>query len=318
MTMKRRDFLTKGAAGMAGLSMGSMLLKPESAVAAKAEKTGQRVEELALKKGYMLGTFPNRNEYSVMQQFRMLRDAGFEGVEPDSGLDRTEVLRAAEETGLEIPSIVVSTHWSQPLSSPDPAVRQAGLDGLEVALEDAHEYGAKRILLVPGRVTEETTYDVVYQRSQSEISKMVPLAEELGVTIAIENVWNRFLLSPLEAAKYVDEFNSDAVGWYFDIGNLMNYGWPQHWIRILGKRISMIHIKEYSMEKRNSEGPGAGFRVNYLEGDNNWPEIMEALRDVGYSGEYGIAEPPYREEEIPHDRWLKEYVSDRMDEIFSM
>jgi L-ribulose-5-phosphate 3-epimerase len=316
MTMKRRDFLRKGSAGLAGLTMGSMLMNPE--IAAASSKKGERVENLSLKKGYMLGTFPDRNEYSVMEQFRMLRDAGFHGVEPDSGLDRSEVLAAKEDTGLEIPSIVVSTHWSQPLSSPDPEVRQAGLDGLEVALEDAHEYGAGRILLVPGRVTEEITYDTVYQRSQEEISKMVPLAEELGVTIAIENVWNRFLLSPMEAAKYVDDFNSDAVGFYFDIGNLLNYGWPQHWIRILGQRISMLHIKEYSMEKRSSEGPGAGFRVNYLEGDNNWPEIMQALRDIGYSGEYGIAEPAFREQDIPHDRWLKEYVSARMDQIFAM
>ncbi len=313
--MKRREFLQKGSAGLAGLTMGSMLMNPETASAKK--KSGMPVQQLSLKKGYMLGTFPDRNEYTIMEQFQMLRDAGFHGVEPDSGLDRAEVLAAKEETGLEIPSIVVSTHWSQPLTSPDPSVRQAGLDGLEIALEDAHEYGAGRLLLVPGRVTDEISYDTAYQRSQEEISKMVPLAEELRVTIAIENVWNRFLLSPMEAARYVDEFNSDYVGWYFDIGNILNYGWPEHWIRILGERISMLHIKEYSMEKRSSEGPGAGFRVNYLEGDNNWAEIMQALRDVGYSGEYGIAEPAFREQDVPHDRWLKEYISDRMDTIFA-
>jgi len=313
--MKRREFLQKSSAGLAGLTMGSVLMNHETTSANK--KTGQPVQELSLKKGYMLGTFPERNEYTVMQQFQMLKTAGFHGVEPDSGLDRSEVLAAKEETGLEIPSIVVSTHWSQPLTSPDPSVRQAGLDGLEIALEDAHEYGAARLLLVPGRVTDEITYDTAYKRSQEEISKMVPLAEELNVTIAIENVWNRFLLSPMEAARYVDEFNSDYVGWYFDIGNILNYGWPEHWIRILGERISMLHIKEYSMEKRNSEGPGAGFRTNYLEGDNNWAGIMQALRDVGYRGEYGIAEPAYREQDIPHDRWLKEYVSDRMDTIFA-
>lgn len=310
--MKRRDFIKKGSAGLAGLTMGSYLIN------SKPAEEFYKADDAYLKKAYMLGTFPNRNDYTIMEQFQMLENCGFHGVEPDSGLDRTEVLRARDETGLEIPSIVVSTHWSQPLSSPDPSVRRAGLDGVEIALEDAHEYGAKCILLVPGRVTEEVTYDMVYQRTQAEINKVVPLAEELGVKIAIENVWNQFLLSPLEAARYVDEFNSDAVGWYFDIGNILNYGWPQHWIRILGERIMMIHIKEYSIQKRNDEGPYAGFRVNYLEGSNNWPEIMKALKDINYNGKYGIAEPAFREPDVSHERWLKEYVSDRMDTIFAM
>ncbi len=312
--MKRKEFLRTSSAGLAVLTLGSMF--PTSA-SAQTQKNIQDTESW-LKKAYMLGTFPDRNEYSVMEQFQMLRDAGFHGVEPDSGMNRDEILEAKQETGLEIPSLVVSTHWTYPLSDPDPSTRRAGLDGLEIALEDAAEYGAKCILLVPGRVTEEVPYDLVYRRSQEEISKMVPMAEELGVTIAIENVWNQFLLSPMEAARYVDEFNSSNVGWYFDIGNIMNYGWPQHWIRILGKRISMIHIKEFSLEKRNQEGLWAGFQVNFLEGDNNWPEIMAALKDVGYEGGYGIAEPAYRDEDIPHDRWLKEYVSGRMDTIFAM
>lgn len=273
---------------------------------------------LSLKKGFMLGTFPERDQYSVLEQFQMLKKAGFHGVEPDSGLNRVEVLQASKETGLELPSVVCSTHWSSPLSSPDPEVREAGLDGMRIALQDAYEYGSKCVLLVPGRVTEDVSYDIVYRRSQAEIKKLIPMAEDLGITIAIENVWNQFLLSPMEAARYVDEFESSAIGCYFDIGNILNYGWPQHWIRIMGDRIAMIHIKEYSFEKRNSDGPFADFRVNYLEGDNSWPEIMQALKDVGYSSEYGIAEPPYRDSEIEHDTWLKEYVSERIGEIFSM
>ena len=159
------------------------------------------------------------------------------------------------------------------------------------------------------------SYDDAYRRSQREIRKAVPLAEELGVIIAVENVWNRFLLSPMEAARYVDEFESPYVGWYFDIGNIRNYGWPEQWIRILGERIAMVHLKEYSMEKRNREGPRAGFRVNFLEGDNDWAAIMQAFRDIGYGG-YGIAEPPHRDPDLADDVWLKEYVSDRMDTIF--
>ena len=119
----------------------------------------------------------------------------------------------------------------------------------------------------------------------------MPLAQQLGVKIAIENVWNLFLLSPLEAARYIDEFESPAIGWHFDIGNVINYGWPEQWVRILGKRITKLHIKEYSRAKRDKTGPAAGFQVPYLEGDNDWPAVMAALDDVGYKG-WGIAEQP--------------------------
>src|SRR5438067_1920883 len=111
----------------------------------------------------------------------------------------------------------------------------------------------------------------------------------VGVKIAIENVWNHFLLSPLEAARYVDEFNSPWVGWHFDVGNVITYGWPEQWIRVLGKRIQKLHIKEFSREKANKEGLGKGFSVEFLKGDNNWPAVMKALDEIGYDG-WGIAE----------------------------
>lgn len=312
--MNRKEFIRIGSAGMAGLTIPPFSMKPLTGNQTEYES----IVELDLKKGYMLGTFPSRGDYTLFEQFQMLEMAGFHGAEPDSGLNRTEVLEAMDATGLEIPSVVVSTHWRQPLSSPDADVRKAGLEGLKTALQDAHEYGANCVLLVPGIVNENVSYDEAYFRSQEEIRKAIPMAEDLGVTIAVENVWNQFLLSPMEAARYVDEFESNAVGWYMDVGNIMTFGFPDQWIKILGKRIAMIHIKEYSMEMRNSEGPGAGFRVNYLEGDNNWPAIMQALREVGYEGGYGIAEPAFRDPSIPHLQWLQEYVSERMDRIFEM
>lgn len=312
--MKRREFIKKSSAGFAGLAIGSTLLNYEKSLGVNLSMNNPST----LKKGYMLGTFPSRERYSLMEQFTMLKEAGFHGVEPNSGLDRNEILEAKSTTGLEIPSIVVATHWSNPLSSPDEQVRKTGVDGLITALEDADAYGAGCVLLVPGVVNESVSYDEAYRRSQYEIRKVIPFAEELGVTIAIENVWNQFLLSPMEAARYVDEFESAKVGWYMDVGNIMTYGMPQQWIRILGKRIAMVHIKEYSMQKRNEEGPWAGFRVNYLEGDSPWGEIMQALRDIGYNGEYGIAEPAYRDSDLNHENWLQEFVSDRMDTIFSM
>lgn len=312
--MNRKEFIKIGSAGFAGLAMPSLSMHPSAGRQTESGPAGQ----LDLKKGYMLGTFPSRADYTLFEQFRMLEMAGFHGAEPESGMDRSAVREAMEATGLEVPGVVVSNHWREPLSSPDGNVRRAGLEGLMTAIQDARDYGAKVVLLVPGVVNENVSYEEAYLRSQQEIRKAIPMAEELGVTIAIENVWNQFLLSPMEAARYVDEFESGAVRWYMDVGNIMNFGFPDQWIRILGKRIAMVHIKEYSMQKRNSEGPGAGFRVNFLEGDSPWPAIMQALSDIGYEGGYGIAEPSFRDPAIPHSQWLQEYISQRMDRIFEM
>jgi hexulose-6-phosphate isomerase len=193
-------------------------------------------------------------------------------------------LRARDETGLVIPSVCGVHHWSKPLSHPDAKVRAEGLAALQQTLKDAKRYGASSVLLVPAVVNKEVSYDQAYERSQAEIRKAIPLAEELSVKIAIENVWNQFLLSPLEARRYVDEFKSPAVGWHFDVGNVITYGWPEQWVRILGKRIQKLHIKEFSRKKRDKEGLWKGFDVPLLEGDDDWPSVMKALDEVGWSG----------------------------------
>ena len=119
---------------------------------------------------------------------------------------------------------------------------------------------------------------------EEEIRRVLPLAQELGIKILFENVWNQFLLSPLEAARYVDEFESPIVGWYFDVGNVVNYGWPEQWVRILGKRIGKLDVKEFSRKKRNEQGLWKGFDVEIGDGDCNWPEVMKALDEVGFQG----------------------------------
>jgi hexulose-6-phosphate isomerase len=240
-----------------------------------------------LKKGIMFGTVGV--EGSVLEKFRAVKAAGFDGAEANSHMNQDEVLGARDQTGLEIPSVCCSTHWDKPVSDPDPAVRAAGLEGLRQALRDAKRYGATSVLFVPAVVRKNVTYVEAYHRSQEEIRKALPLAEDLGVRIAIENVWNQFLLSPLEAARYVDEFNSPWIGWHFDVGNVINYGWPEQWIRILNKRILKVHLKEFSRKRRDEEGLRKGFDVEFLKGDNDWPEVMTALDDVGYTG-WGIAE----------------------------
>ena len=134
------------------------------------------------------------------------------------------------------------------------------------------------------------------------------MAEEVGVKIAIENVWNSFLLSPLECARYIDEFESDWIGWYFDVGNIVNYSWPEHWINTLGPRILKVDIKEYSREKRDNEGPYAGFRVPLGEGDCDWPAVVKALEEIGYEG-WGTAEIPGGDTARLRD------IAERMDRI---
>jgi len=202
----------------------------------------------------------------------------------NSHMDQDEVVQARDATGLIIPSVCGSKHWEKPLSHPDPKVREEGLEALKQTLRDAKRYGATSVLLVPAVVNQEVSYRDAYTRSQEEIRKAIPLAEEVGVKIAIENVWNQFLLSPLEAAAYVDEFKTKAVGWHFDVGNIINYGWPEQWIRVLGKRIQKLHIKEFSRKKRDNEGLWKGFDVQLMEGDDNWPAVMAALDDIGYDG----------------------------------
>lgn len=274
--MNRREFLknTASAVALAGLATQVFAGDEKPAEAASTKRP--------IKKGIMWGTVGVPG--SVLEKMKAVKAAGFEGAEMNSHMDQEEVLRARDETGLVIPSVCDALHWGKPLSHPDPAVRAAGLEALLQTLRDAKRYGASSVLLVPAVVNKEVSYDEAYKRSQEEIRKAIPLAEELGVKIAIENVWNQFLLSPLEAARYVDEFGSPAVGWHFDVGNVVTYGWPEQWIRILGKRIQKFHIKEYSRKKRDSQGPGKGFDVPLLEGDNNWPAVMKAVDEIGYTG----------------------------------
>lgn len=276
--MNRREFIKNGSAALALAGVTSLGFAQESSTAKRT-----------LKRGIMWGTVGV--EGSVLEKMKAVKEAGFDGAEMNSHMDQDEVLRARDATGLLIPSVCGVKHWDKPLSHADPKVREEGLEALKQTLRDAKRYGASSVLLVPGIVSKEISYPECYTRSQAEIRKAIPLAEELGVKIAIENVWNQFLLSPLEAARYVDEFNSPAVGWHFDIGNILNFGWPEQWIRVLGKRIQKLHIKEFSRKQRDAQGLWKGFEVKLLEGDNDWPGVMKAIDEVGYNG-WAITEQP--------------------------
>ncbi len=248
---------------------------------------------------------------TVREKFEIIRRAGFEGVEMDSPstIPIDEIRSARDATGLAISGIVDSVHWRKTLGDADDGVRREGVAALETAIRDCHTLGGRSVLLVPGIVNANWSYEDVYTRSQTEIRKVLPLAAELKVKIAIENVWNDFLLSPLEAARYVDEFDSPWVGWHLDCGNILTYGYPEQWVRVLGKRLVTLHIKDFSRKKRDEEGYRKGFDVKLGDGDANWPVIMKALDDVGFEG-WGSAEVAAGDEVHLED------VVGRMNQIF--
>lgn len=275
---------------------------------AEKSKAAQPVQN-RIKKSLKFGMV--KEDMTIEEKFRMLKDIGFDGVEMDSPneLNNREIIAARDKTGLEIPGVINSVHWKSPLSSPDPMVRQECFDSMITAMNDCRDYGGTTVLLVPGIVNADISYEGAYIRSQREIRNMVSYAEETGIKIAIENVWNNFLISPLEAARYLDEINSPMVGWYFDIGNIIRYGWPEQWIHTLNRRILKLDVKEYSREKQMNEGVRKGFDVELTEGDNNWPVVIQALNDIGYEG-WASAEVP------GGDRKRLEQISMLMDKIF--
>lgn len=271
--IKRREFLKISGAGLAAAGTISGF---SSAVAFAA---GEQVFKKAIGFGMV-----RIDGMSIMDKFKLAKEVGFDGIEMPgpNELDDKEVLAAQDATGLKIHSIMNTVHWRLPFSDPDPKVREEGMAGMKVAMDKAKMYGAEAVLLVPAVVNKEVTYFYAYKQSQEEIRKLIPYAEKLNVKIGLENVWNNFLLSPVEMARYIDEFDSPLIGAYFDCGNIVRYGWPVHWIEALGERIVKVHVKAYSRELQNKEGPRAGFRIEMGNGDIDWPGIVKALVKVGY------------------------------------
>ena len=217
---------------------------------------------------------------SIEDKFNLIKSLGFEGVELNSpsNVDRDEAAAAQQATGIKIHGVIDSVHWRTRFSDPDPAVRAKGVEALRTAIDDAEFYGAETVLVVPGKVTDDRTenYDQCYERSQAEIRKVIPQATEAGVKIAIEVVWNDFLTTPEQLIRYVDDFETPAVGAYFDCSNMLKYGVPSAtWIRKLGKRMLKFDLKGYSHANK---------WVPIGDGDENWPEILQALDDVEYRG----------------------------------
>ncbi|WP_352422853.1 sugar phosphate isomerase/epimerase family protein [Proteiniphilum sp.] len=200
------------------------------------------------------------------------------------------LFEAKEKSGIELPSVINKDHWSKPLSYPDPAIRAQCIESVAKSLEEVKELGGDTVLVVPGVVNEKVGYEQAYNTSLESIRSLIPYAEKTGIQIALENVWNNFILSPVEARRFVDEINHPLVGWYFDIGNILHYGWPEHWIKTLNRRIMKLHIKEYSRELMNTKGVREGFKVDLFQGDNNWPVVMKTVREINHKGGWLTAE----------------------------
>jgi len=280
-----------------------------------------------MKKGINYWCFPKglTGEESIVAAMETAKAMGFDAIELsvfETGalaLDTSpgaikQIANAAQDIGIEICSLATLLHWEYSLTSDNATVRQKGKEILRRMLEIAALLGTDCILVVPGAVDvffdpriPMVAYDVAYKRALDAIGEALPEAEKYGVCMALENVWNKFLLSPLEMRAFVDSFQSPLVAAYFDVGNVLLTGYPESWIRILGQRIRRVHVKDFRREVGNVHG-----FVNLLEGDVNWPEVMDALRAIAYDNAI-IAEiiPPYKHYTLV----MLEHISRAMDNL---
>ena len=239
-----------------------------------------------IKKGILLDMLPAN--LSCADRLKLAREIGFEVLQAPTEPDEhkaEELRKAADAAQIRIDSVMNMDHWKYPLSSSDPTVVEKSLAGMRTSLQNAKLWGSDVVLLVPAVLNPQTSYRDAWSRSQREIRKLLPLAEELKVVIAMEEVWNRFLLSPLEMATYIDEFQSPWVKAWFDVGNVVLYGYPQDWIRTLGPRIVKVHLKDF---KRNKDSYAW---VNLGEGDIDWAAVREAFAAIHYTGSATVELP---------------------------
>ena len=245
-----------------------------------------------IKKGINIWSFP---QGTVKDSLTLAKKAGFDGVElalngeGELSMTSTEseikqVKTMADDLGLALYSLSCGLCWDYRLSDDDPAIRQKAKDMIKKQLETAKILGADTILVIPGVVNvsfsmpeKKVAYDVVYNRALEGLNELKSYAEALQVNIGLENVWNKFLLSPMEMRDFIDKIGSDYVGSYLDIGNTVYCSYPEDWVRILGNRIKKIHFKDY----REQAGGLHGF-VDLLAGDVDYPEVMKALNEIGY------------------------------------
>jgi hexulose-6-phosphate isomerase len=285
----RRSFLSCAAA----LAAGPPLVRAQS--------------RPAISKAVLISMLPE--ELSYADRFRLAVDVGFHSMEAqtvDSLEEAQKIKDAADQAGLRIHSVMNMAHWAYPLSSPNPVDVTASIAGVAASLDQAKLWGADTVLLVPAVVRPDTTYEQAWERSQGVIrERALPLAEKVNVTIAVEEVWNKFLLTPHDFVQYIDEFNHPLVRAYFDVGNVVHYGLPDQWIRAIGDRLVKVHLKDYSRRAGFTNLGDAG------EAGVDWPAVRAALREVGYTGAATV-------ELEPGDRAYLADVSQRVDRLLGL
>ena len=273
----RRSFLMQAGVAAAAASASSAFGPIGEAAAAPLAAPGG-----SPKKAVLIGMLPKALPYQ--ERFALAREVGFQGMEVNTIDDpkvAEEIAKAAQAAKLPIHSVMNSEHWRSPLSSADAAVVDKSVKGMLTSIANAKLLGADTVLLVPAVVDPKTSYKEAWDRSYKVIrERILPEAEKQGIIIGIEEVWNKFLLSPLEMNTYVDSFKSKWVQAYFDVGNIVFYAYPQDWIRTLGPRIKKVHLKDFHLDRRE----GKFDWVNLGEGDIDWVEVRKALHDIGYDG----------------------------------
>lgn len=274
----RRSFLQATAASAVSAS----LLPTAFAAAAPAK----RPIKIACKSGMVT------TGKTILEKFEIAKAAGFDGIEPGSPMtekDLAEMQAAIQKTGLVVPGLV-SPKGGRQMGSSDEALRKEGVELFKTSLRQSKALGGTTVLMYPGIVDEKQRYHEVYENLIRSTREVLPVAEETGIKIALENVWNNLFLSPLDAVRFVDTIDSPFCGWFFDIGNIARYGWPEHWVRALGKRIFKLDIKDYDSKKHMESGPRAGFDCEIGDGDIDFAAVMKALDEVGYTGGWISAE----------------------------
>lgn len=289
MPLTRRSLLGTALVGPWGL--------PAALAQAPAAPTGKKYP---FKKSINLWAFPFPQAMSLEQCLKLAKAAGFDGIELNYDLDSelspksgtkefTAIRRMAEDIGIAISGLCSFLFWPYPLSSHDPEKRSRGLELAAKMTQAAHDLGTENLLVVPGAVCipwrtdhDPVPNDVCEQRAKEAVRQLLPGAEKLKVNLNMENIFfNGFLMTPMEMIDFVDSFQSERVHVHFDTGNIMEYQFPEHWIRLLGKRIRNVHLKEYT--KKGTDHSLEAFRP-LLDGTTNWPAVLEAFEETGYRG----------------------------------
>lgn len=280
--MNRRDFVKGSALATAAIMSGASALAQGTLFG----KGNNQEEGKPIRKGINLGLIQDGK--TVLEKMQIAKDAGIDGLEfgaPMGDAELKEIIAAKEATGMVTAGIMFGGNWSKNLTDSNLDTRKEAISLITKALEQGRELQAPHVLVVPGVVNAGMEYELAWKNSLEGFRALVPVAEANKVKIGVENVWNNFILSPVEMAYYIDLINSPWIGCFFDIGNILRYGWPAHWIHTLNRRIVNLHIKGYNSKLANSKGVWSGFNVKMTdEGDFNWAPVAQAIKDIHFKG----------------------------------